>query len=155
MVLKIYPVLTTYQFWCWALVHELIHWIHLNNSSMSCSVIHFRLCNPMDCSTPGFTISWSLLKLMCIESVMPSKHLILCHLLLILPSIFPSIRVFSNESVSFFVPAFLVDGCLAVGHDFGAPSRKAWASFYSAILRPIPASHISNLLGMCCSTDAS
>ena len=64
---------------------------------MSCSVIHFRLCNPMDCSTPGFTISWSLLKLMCIESVMPSKHLILCHLLLILPSIFPSIRVFSSE----------------------------------------------------------
>ena len=51
----------------------------------------------MDCSTPGFTISWSLLKLMCIESVMPSKHLILCHLLLILPSIFPSIRVFSSE----------------------------------------------------------
>ena len=44
------------------------------------------------------TISWSLLKLMCIESVMPSSHLILCHPLLLLPSIFPSIRVFSNES---------------------------------------------------------
>ena len=44
-----------------------------------------------------FTISWSLLKLMSIESVMPSNHLILCHPLL-LPSIFPSIRVFSNES---------------------------------------------------------
>ena len=47
----------------------------------------------------SFTISCSLLKLMSIESVMPSKHLILCHPLLLLPSIFPSIRVFSNESV--------------------------------------------------------
>ena len=43
--------------------------------------------------------SWSLLKLMYIESVMPSKHLILCYPLLLLPSIFPSIRDFSNESV--------------------------------------------------------
>ena len=43
--------------------------------------------------------SWSLLKLMFFESVMPSNHLILCRLLLLLPSIFPSIRVFSNESV--------------------------------------------------------
>ena len=60
------------------------------------------LCNPMDCSTPGFlsiTNSQSLLKLMSIESVMPSNHLILCPPLLLLPSIFPSIRVFSNESV--------------------------------------------------------
>ena len=46
----------------------------------------------------SFTISWSLLKLMSIESVMQSNHLILCHPLLLLPSIFPSIRVFSNES---------------------------------------------------------
>ena len=45
------------------------------------------------------TNSWSLLKLMSIELVMPSNHLILCHPLLLLPSIFPSIRVFSNESV--------------------------------------------------------
>ena len=55
----------------------------------------------MNCSTPGLlsiTNSWSLLKLMSIESVMPSSHLILCHPLLLLPSIFPSIRVFSNES---------------------------------------------------------
>ena len=47
----------------------------------------------------SFTISWSLLKLMSIESVMPSNHLILCRPLLLPPSIFPSIRVFSNESV--------------------------------------------------------
>ena len=44
-----------------------------------------------------FTISWSLLKLRPTELVMPSSHLILCHPLLLLPSIFPSIRVFSNE----------------------------------------------------------
>ena len=47
----------------------------------------------------SMTSSWSLLKLMPIELVMSSNHLILCHLLLLLPSIFPSIRVFSNESV--------------------------------------------------------
>ena len=47
----------------------------------------------------SITNSWSLLKLTSIESVTPSNHLILCHLLLLLPSIFPSIRVFSNESV--------------------------------------------------------
>ena len=46
----------------------------------------------------SFTISLSLLKLMSIESVMPSNHLILCRPLLLLPSIFPSIRVFSSES---------------------------------------------------------
>ena len=45
----------------------------------------------------SFTISQSLLKLMSFESVMPSNHLILCHPLLLLPSIFPSIRVFSNK----------------------------------------------------------
>ena len=46
----------------------------------------------------SFTISQSLLRLMSIESIMPSNHLILCHLLLLLPSVFPSIKVFSNES---------------------------------------------------------
>ena len=46
-----------------------------------------------------FSISWSLLKFMSIELMMPSNHLILCHPLLLLPSIFPSTRVFSNESV--------------------------------------------------------
>ena len=46
----------------------------------------------------SLTVSWSLLKFMSIELVMPCNHLILCHPLLLLPSIFPSIRVFSNES---------------------------------------------------------
>ena len=57
------------------------------------------LCNPMDCSTAGFPvfhISWSLLKLMSIESMMPFNYLTLCRLLL-LPLIFPSFRIFSNE----------------------------------------------------------
>ena len=55
----------------------------------------------MGCSTPGFlsfTISWSLLKLLSIESLMPSNHFILCRPLLLPPSIFPSIWVFSNEA---------------------------------------------------------
>ena len=59
------------------------------------------LCNTMNHSTPGLlsiTSSRSLPKLVSIESVMPSNHLILCHPLLLLPSIFPSIRVCSNES---------------------------------------------------------
>ena len=45
----------------------------------------------------SFTVSWSLLRLIPIMSMMPSNHLIFCHSLLLLPSIFPSIRVFSNE----------------------------------------------------------
>ena len=58
----------------------------------------------MDCSPPGssvnsFTVSWSLLKLRSIKSVMPSNYVILGHPLLLLPSIFPGIRVFANESV--------------------------------------------------------
>ena len=60
------------------------------------------LCYPIDCSLLGFPVYYqlqSLLKLMSIESVMTSNLLILCCPLLLLPSIFPSIRVFSNESV--------------------------------------------------------
>ena len=56
---------------------------------------------PMDCSIPGFPVRHQLpelIKRMSIESVMPSNHLILCYPLLLLPSIFPSIRVFSKES---------------------------------------------------------
>ena len=59
------------------------------------------LCTPWTAAHQAslfFTISWSLLKLTSIESVMPSYHLVLCHPLLLLPSIFPTIRVFSNQS---------------------------------------------------------
>ena len=67
------------------------------DQSLSC----VQLCHSMDCSMQAslsFTVSQSLLKFMSIESVMPSNNLILCHPLLLLPSIYPSIRVFSNES---------------------------------------------------------
>ena len=69
----------------------------VNSVTQSCPT----LCDPMDCSTPGLpaiTNSQSPPKAMSIESVMPSNHLILCRPLLLLPSVFPSIRVFSNES---------------------------------------------------------
>ena len=59
------------------------------------------LCNPMNCGMPGLPVHhqlWSLLKLMSIELVRQSNHLILCHPLLFPPSVFPSIKVFSNES---------------------------------------------------------
>ena len=72
--------------------------VQFSSVAQSCQT----LCDPMDCSIPGFPVHHqllSLLKLMSIESVMPSNHLILCHPLLLLLSIFPSIRVFSSESV--------------------------------------------------------
>ena len=59
------------------------------------------LCDPMNGSTPGLPVHHQLpefTQTQCIESVMPSRHLILCHPLLLLPSIFPRITVFSNES---------------------------------------------------------
>ena len=67
-----------------------------------CSVtkLHPTPCDPMDYSTPGllpFTISQSLLKFMSIELVMPSNHFILFCPLLLLPSVFPSIRIFSHK----------------------------------------------------------
>ena len=68
-----------------------------------CSVTQscLTLCNPWTAAcraSLSFTISWSLLKLLSIESVILSNHLILCFPLLLLPSVFPSIRVFSSES---------------------------------------------------------
>ena len=89
------------------------------NCLCSCMCLYFSLIvlllsqsvmsdslRPMDCSLPGFPVPHhllkTLLKLMSIESAMPSDHLILCHPLLFLPSIFPSIGVFSNESALCF-----------------------------------------------------
>ena len=65
----------------------------INNQFSSVTQLCMTLCDPMDCS-----ISQSLLKLISIESVMPSNHLILFCPLLLLPSVFPSIRVSSSES---------------------------------------------------------
>ena len=82
-------------------------WCARNGSAIVISVITFCCCSvsksrpalrdSMDCSTPGLpslTLSQSLPKFMPIELVTPSSHLVLCHPLLLLPSIFPSIRVF-------------------------------------------------------------
>ena len=92
----------------WDKDRELVQWLHRNRepwyrsileSSVQFSSVAWScptLCDPMSCSTPGN--SQSLPKLMSIESVIPSNHLILYRPLLLLPSIFPSIRVFSNES---------------------------------------------------------
>ena len=76
--------------------------IFLSVQFSSVSQLCLTLCDPMDCSTPAFPvlhIPQSLLKHMSIESVMPSNHLIFCRPLLLPTSVFPSIRVFSNESV--------------------------------------------------------
>ena len=73
------------------------HSVQFISVSQSC----LTLCDPMNCSMPGLLVHHqprSLPKLISIELVMPSNHLILCRPLLLLPSIFPSIRVFSSES---------------------------------------------------------
>ena len=70
--------------------------------SVSSVQSHPILCDSMDCSTPGFPVHNQLqefTQIHVIETVMPSNHLILCHPLLLPPSIFPSNRVFSKESV--------------------------------------------------------
>ena len=67
--------------------------------SLSCVRLFVTSCTAACQASLSFTVSWSLLKLMSIESVMPSHHLILCRPLLLLPSVFPSIRVFPKESV--------------------------------------------------------
>ena len=72
--------------------------VQFSSVAQSCPVV----CDPMDCSTSGFPVHHQLLgllKLMSIVLVMPCNHLILCHPLLLPPSIFPSMRVFSNESL--------------------------------------------------------
>ena len=84
-----------------------MHFLHLTfQASLLSLVIQSLNCVPL-CATPwtsaqqaslSFTISWSLLKLMSIETVMPSNYLVHCLPLLLWPAIFPNIRVFSNES---------------------------------------------------------
>ena len=76
---------------------SILQLIQFSSVTRSC----LSLCDPMDCSMPGHPVHHqlrSLLKLMSIKLVIPSNHLILCHPLLFPPSVFPSIRVFSNES---------------------------------------------------------
>ena len=80
------------NFCCWV-----SYSVQFSSVAQSCPT----LCDPMNCSTPGLPVHHQLpefTKLMSIESVIPSNHLILCHPLILPPSIFPNIRVFSNES---------------------------------------------------------
>ena len=84
--------------WTW-----LSNWTDWENCCChSVAESHLTPCDRMDCSTPGFPVLHYFLEFAqtyVIESMMPSNHLILCHPLLLLSSIFPSIRVFSNKSV--------------------------------------------------------
>ena len=85
------------------------------------------LCNPWTATLQAslsFTISRSLLNLMSIESVIPSNHLVLCRPLLLLPSTFPSIRVFSNESAL----------------------RKRWPKYWNFSFSIIPSKEIPGLI---------
>ena len=86
----------------WKTIQKLLKKIKNRSSPVQFTQLCPTLCDPMDCSTPGLAVHHQLLewlKLMSIESVMPSNHLILCWPLLLPPSIIPSIRVFSNDSV--------------------------------------------------------
>ena len=81
---------------------SLFQWVNSSHEVAKVAQSCPTLCDPLDCSTPGFPVlncSQILLKFMSIELVMLFNYLILCHLLLLLPSIFPRIRVFSNVSV--------------------------------------------------------
>ena len=81
----------------WAVWISFLQVLQFSSVAQSCPT----LCDSMDCSTPGFPVHHPTPRACSnssIESVMPSTQLILCCLLLLLPSIFPSIRVFSNES---------------------------------------------------------
>jgi len=78
--------------------HCLAHSVHFSSIAQLCPTFETPWTAAHQASL-FITNSWSLLKLKSIELVMPSNHLILCHPLLLLPSIFPRIRVFSNESV--------------------------------------------------------
>ena len=81
----------------------------------------------------SFTISQSFLKLMSIKLVMPSNHLILCHPLFLLPSIFPSIRVFSNESTR--TQGVLKESeCESVSCSVVSDPATAWTLAHQALL---------------------
>ena len=87
-------VISNTVLWTWDLSKIWCSSVQFNSVAQSCPT----LCDPISQTSLSITNSWSLLKLMSIKSVMPSSHLILCRLLLLLPPLPPSIRVFSNES---------------------------------------------------------
>ena len=98
-------------------------WVQFSSVAQSC----LTLCHSMDCSTPSLPVHHQLLDFTQTHVhsvVMPSNHLILCHLLLLLPSIFPSSRVFSNELVL----------------------RIRWPKYWSLILSISPSNEDSGLI---------
>ena len=127
--------------WIMSLFQEWPSWLSYVNSSSSvvlyfssllmssiaqfCSVTQscLTVCDPMDCSTPGFPVHHqlqSLLKLMSMELVVAFSQLFLCCSLLLLPSIFPSIRVFSKES------QFFALGGQSIGASTSAVNIQDW-----------------------------
>ena len=119
----------------------------------SCSVV--SLCDSMDCSTPGLPViinSQNLPKLMFIESVMATNHLILCHRLLLLPPIFPSIRIFSYESAlhirwpKYWSFSFIISP--SKEHPGLVSFRMGWLDLLAAqgTLKSLPQRHSSKVL---------
>ena len=97
--MHVYPILIWGQRLCFLKIISSSSIVQVSSVSQSCPT----LCDPMNYSTPGLPVHHQLpetgrLRLTSIKSVMPSSHLIICRPLLLLPSIFPIIRVFSNES---------------------------------------------------------
>ena len=136
------------------------------------------------CSTQAFlsfTVSQSLLKLMSIDSMMPSNHLILCHPLLLLPSIFPSSQVFCNESdlhirwpkywsfsfsislsseysglISFRIPSLAAQGTLQ--HHSSQGSTLQWSACFMFQLTSVPdywRNHSFDYRDLCWQSDVS
>ena len=103
---------------CHVLIINLFHLFFSSIQLLSCVRLFATLWTAAYQASLSITNSQRLLKLKSIESVMPSNHLILCHPLLLLPSIFPSIRVSSNESVFHircqFFTSYLLLRCLIV-----------------------------------------
>ena len=103
--------------------------VHFSSVAQSCPT----LCDPMDYSTPGFPVHHQLPELAqthVIKSGMPSNHLILCRPLLLLPSVFPGIMVFPNESVLEY-SCYLTLGKLSIGQGNGTPLQ------YSCLENPM------------------
>ena len=117
------------------------HWV---NSVQSLS--HVQLCNPKDCSMQAslfITNSWSLLKSRSTKLVMPCNYLILCRPLLLLPSIFPSIRVFSKESGLHIRWQKYWNFSICPSNEYSGLISLGWISLHSKTLKSLLQHHSS------------